>query len=1016
MIINFNNIEKINGNEALVFYKNGSQEYAYIFPDDDKIYYIKKHDMYTFPKANIREFLLDRYNEISKQLINADLFLKSEKSIPYFSIHLVRYKLPVIIYLSFIQGLKKTLDDFEVNYTISDKRDLSAYMSVPIVINGKKQILNLFVKNKRGEYLVNGLKKIKINNLEFKDLNDREPFIQIIKKHFSEKAARDLELFEKKIIDPVTANWLREKNYPTNFAKLLATVMTDKLLNGQIDNPNDPAKGRVRLGEAILDIIYAQLMQAARAVQEGTKNKLELDPKYVIDQLQKSGLVHYTKSMSPLEELSHTRKVTKSGVGNMKADIIPLENRDIVADSMIGVMSPTQSHEYTKIGVVHGMAMSARLKNAYGETDPKNPASNEIEPHDVLSASELFTSPFINLNDQTRNVMGAQQASQFMELNNPDIPLVQTGYEQLAQYIVSDRFAKRSPCDGQVVEIQENKYIKIKCKDGQEQLVLIAPTRARTKRGVYMSKEYKVIVHKGQKVEKEQPLAVTPSLQKGLITPGKNAVIAIMNYLGRNFEDGFVVSENFLNNFEFPKLEKISVIITPDMKIEKIVTDIGKTTKQGETLVKFKYTSEFNDILSNFEEMEAENSDTLTDNALKGLKIIKHGEAEYTSPGGRIVDIVLKINNEKGLDPKIKQLYKQLVKHLKEIENICKQTYKSGSKGFIDCAYSHENSEMLKIGGHKLNSIEPDGAILEFFIEKPSSGTQSTKLVLGATGAKGTVQYIIPKDKTPYAEITKLPIDIIVSPLSIFARKSLAVNALLWAGKITYFVNKKAQELAKSNKEKELYKFLKEFYTISDKTQDQSILKAFEESWDPKEAIKQLKIRDPMREPFYPLIVPPFKNNLSIKDLNEIAKWLDVPLEEPVFIPEAGYSTDKPVAVGIIPVLVLEHLSESMANAVSVASGRSKLTGQGLSGQKEGRGSLSLGEYDLASLMSVGEDIKPLIRELAVLRSDDKLAEKSLIKNIVKEGEPPSQHEIPTETSQTANLINTFMIAAGVQP
>ena len=117
-----------------------------------------------------------------------------------------------------------------------------------------------------------------------------------------------------------------------------------------------------------------------------------------------------------------------------------------------------------------------------------------------------------------------------------------------------------------------------------------------------------------------------------------------------------------------------------------------------------------------------------------------------------------------------------------------------------------------------------------------------------------------------------------------------------------------------------------------------------------------------------------------------------------------------------MPVLVLEHLSESMANAVSVAKSRSKLTGQGLSGQKEGRGSLSIGEYDLASLMSVGEDVNPVIKELSVLRSDDKMAEKALVRDIVKTGEAPSQESIPTEKSQTDKLIKTFMIAAGIQP
>ena len=238
----------------------------------------------------------------------------------------------------------------------------------------------------------------------------------------------------------------------------------------------------------------------------------------------------------------------------------------------------------------------------------------------------------------------------------------------------------------------------------------------------------------------------------------------------------------------------------------------------------------------------------------------------------------------------------------------------------------------------------------------------------------------------------------------------------MWAGKITYFVNLKAKEMAEKGNVKQLFKYLKDFYTMVDKTLDSSVLKSFESNWDEKEAIKQLKARDPMRDPYFPLIVTPFKNNLAIKDLDEIAKWAGIPTEEKVFIPEADYETDEPVAIGIIPVLVLEHLSESMANAVSVAKSRSKLTGQGLSGQKEGRGSLSIGEYDLASLMSVGDKVKPVIKELSVLRSDDKTAEKALVRSIVKTGETPSQEDIPTDKSQTDALIKTYMLAAGVQP
>ena len=74
--IDFNNIENVDGHEnALVFFKDDkNNEYAYLLPDDDNIYYVKQHDIYTYPKAAIREFILDRYNELSKRAGANDLF------------------------------------------------------------------------------------------------------------------------------------------------------------------------------------------------------------------------------------------------------------------------------------------------------------------------------------------------------------------------------------------------------------------------------------------------------------------------------------------------------------------------------------------------------------------------------------------------------------------------------------------------------------------------------------------------------------------------------------------------------------------------------------------------------------------------------------------------------------------------------------------------------------------------------------------------------------------------------
>jgi len=1022
IIIDFTHEGEMHGKTVLLFYRKFNDkkeqiEYAYMSKDDDKIYfYTQDKDIKILPKKHLREFIIDRYNEISTDLTSKSLYQKTARTVPFFRLYIVGYKVPVAIYLGFIHGLRKTLKLYKIDYHLNKTRDNDAYMNIPIILNNEKTVLSLYANDTRSQFLVNGFKIVKIQGRKFNSLDDVEVFKKIIEEEYSKKAPRDFKLFEKKIIDPVTADYLKNNKLPTNFSELLVTEMTDKLLNSPVESVSDSKNTRIRMSEAVLDTVYSHLMIAARAVEEGTKDKLFLKPDYVVRELMRSGLIHYTKSLSPLDELAQVRKVTKAGVGNPRAENISVEQRD-VNQSMYGVMSPTMSHEYTKIGVVHGMAASVNFKNEYGEIQGKD-ADEDVEAHDILSVNELMTTPFLDKNDQTRNVMGNQQSSQYLELKNPDIQHSQTGYESLAAHISSDRFSKKSKCDGKVVEIVKDDYIKIKCDDGKETIIDIQQSRSRTKRGVYINKQYKVIANKGQKVKAGDVVAVSPSLQHGLLTPGKNAVIAVMNYKGQNFEDGFVVTESFLGKYEYSKLEKITVLLTKDTKIEYIMDQIGTYTNQGDTLIKFAHKTEFSDMMENLKENE-ENSDIneLADQEeiFKGFKRTKNGETEYLSPGGHVVDIVVKLNSKTGIDPEVKKLYNKLIKRIEEREKICKQTYVEGSEGFLDCAYSHENSVMKKIGNHSINGVEPDGAIIEYYIETTAHGDQSSKLVIGSYGQKATVQYVIPKGKEPIAEDSGLQIDLIISPLSIFARKALGTLMSIYAGKVTYELNRQCKELAQANKPDQIYKKVKTFYKLIDKTKDNRILESFESSWDPKEAVRYLKSRDPFREPYFPFVGTPFVNEVSIADVEEVAKQLKIKLSEKVIIKEDDYTTDKPVTVGISTVLLTEHIPGSMANAVSIAK-KSNLTGQGKSGSKLGLGSLSVGQYDLSSLLTSGNKTKNLIKELSVIRSDDAEAEKQFIKQIVRSGEPADLSVIPTNTSKTKKVVDSYLIAAGVEP
>ena len=146
----------------------------------------------------------------------------------------------------------------------------------------------------------------------------------------------------------------------------------------------------------------------------------------------------------------------------------------------------------------------------------------------------------------------------------------------------------------------------------------------------------------------------------------------------------------------------------------------------------------------------------------------------YRSPGGKIRDVVVKLNN-KNVQKPILALYKTLVKPLEDKISHCKISTKDDPNKFSECIDHMENSEALTIGGHKVNGVEVDGAIIEIYIEKSNPIINGSKFTLASSGGKGTVQYIIPKGQEPIGAESGLKIEFIGTSLSIISRKNPSI-------------------------------------------------------------------------------------------------------------------------------------------------------------------------------------------------------------------------------------------------
>ena len=68
---------------------------------------------------------------------------------------------------------------------------------------------------------------------------------------------------------------------------------------------------------------------------------------------------------------------------------------------------------------------------------------------------------------------------------------------------------------------------------------------------------------KNDKFKKDQLLAWSKQFNGDMMTGGRNVTMAVMNYLGKSFEDGYCVSGDMADNFVTESVVKIPIIIPP---------------------------------------------------------------------------------------------------------------------------------------------------------------------------------------------------------------------------------------------------------------------------------------------------------------------------------------------------------------------------------------------------------------------------------------------------------------------
>ena len=315
-----------------------------------------------------------------------------------------------------------------------------------------------------------------------------------------------------------------------------------------------------------------------------------------------SQLSQFMDQVNPIAELTHKRRLSALGPGGLSRDRAGVEVRDVNA-SHYGRICPIESPEGQNIGLITSLASYAKV-NEYGFImTPYRKVENRklLDQVDYLTASEeqdyyisqatvgvddndmitdsqvagrfngenviipadkvdyidvspqqvvsITTSliPFLEHDDATRALMGANMQRQALPLLTTEAPFVGTGVEYVAAR--DSGAVVRAKANG-VVDYVDAK--KIVVKNAKAEDVYTLTTFERANQGECTNQV--PIVRVGDKVKEGQIIADGPSTNMGELALGKNVVVAFMTFNGYNFEDAVIMNERLVKDDVYTSL------------------------------------------------------------------------------------------------------------------------------------------------------------------------------------------------------------------------------------------------------------------------------------------------------------------------------------------------------------------------------------------------------------------------------------------------------------------------------
>ena len=494
-----------------------------------------------------------------------------------------------------------------------------------------------------------------------------------------------------------------------------------------------------------------------------------------------SQLSQFMDQANPMSELSHKRRLSSMGPGGLTRERAGIEVRD-VHPTHYSRICIVETPEGANVGLVLNLASYARV-NEYGFIEapyakvkngkvtneivyldslteekeiiaesstelnkdgtfknervdvrrnlrPETADASEVTYMDVSRTQVIGTTaaliPFLEKNRIDRNLMGSNMQRQAVPLIRPSVPVVGTGIEHDVARNMSELITAEE--DGEVIRADADEVqVKYSAKDirAYQPMHFVKSNEDR-------SFNQRVVVNRGDKVVKGQPLIEGASIADGELALGRDMLVAYMPWKGYNMDDSIIISRRLVEDDELTNINITSSMVEI------------RDTKLGPEIVTRDIPNVGEEALRHLDErgVVTVGSEVKAGDVLVG-KITPKGEQELSS--------------EERL---LRAIFGEKAKDVRDTSHRVGRA--EGGKVVAVKIFDRESGHELKAG--VLQQIE-------IFIAQTRKIQVGDKLA-GRYGNKGVVARVLPVEDMPFMD-DGTPVDMILNPLGVPSRMNL---------------------------------------------------------------------------------------------------------------------------------------------------------------------------------------------------------------------------------------------------